>query len=195
MVCYSRVTSFALQANLKADRSCTVEQAIKPCLHQIMKLLAQQPSLLSSLRVHLPRPRCLRALLDAEYVGRGKPPPPQVIPRDALPLTLPDTTVTQHIRPWLYWDMIQEMCQMQKQCMRRGCKNRRRARCGGCKMMEYCGHPCQKQCVFTSFTLTHPSIFHVIFNHKTQFTDSPIVFAFPSSQRLGGASSDMRVRT
>lgn len=103
--------------------------------------------------VHLPRPRTLRPILDSAYIGPGKPHPPKYIPRHVLPLSSPETPFTKHIRPWVGWNNLELRCQIDKECTRRGCTNRRRAVCPDCQTANYCGkkaaRSCESGCLYT----------------------------------------------
>lgn len=107
----------------------------------IRHTVLDHPSLINILRLHLPRPRTLRACLDIAYItNRGQS------FRSSSYLSLRRDERDKYLmeQPWAHILEIQFTCQMDKECMRRTCTKRAKARCKGCQT-RYCGNDCQKQ--------------------------------------------------
>lgn len=115
-------------------------------LASIMHAVHDHPSIIRHLRVHLPRPRTFRAILDSAYLLPGAHPPLYIDP-DVLSLATPITAEAKHTRPWFYWNSLEGNCHVYKQCKRRGCVRRRRKVCSDCQSTGYCGKECQRKSV------------------------------------------------
>lgn len=113
----------------------------------MLGLVIGHPSVLPSIRIHLPRPRTLRALLESLFLGPGKPLPGRHVafPRDYFPIVKSDDPNMRLMPPWSYWRDLEATSQMNKECMRRGCTHRGKKICVDCKQTVYCGGECQKQ--------------------------------------------------
>lgn len=108
-------------------------------------IVEMTPSLLSTIRRHLPRQRLLRACFDMAFS-----------PSDDLREWAKDEDNlgggSPHIRgAWMFLDALQKMARVDGQCIRRGCKRRRSGRCKTCQTADYCDVQCQAQCVFIHF--------------------------------------------
>lgn len=106
----------------------------------LRSLLKDNPHLISIIRSEFPRPRILHGLL---HVTFGVP------HSDTLSWFVRTPSVRQPIlMSWLlgYWALY-ALCEVDGDCMRRGCKSRRRKRCKACKWTKYCGEYCQKEYV------------------------------------------------
>lgn len=101
--------------------------------------IGEAPSALPSIRRRLPRPLLLRALLEVEF-GQD------LQFRQAYQDSHEPARATR--AGWIFLDALHRRCHVDRRCMRRGCANRRRARCKDCQMAEYCSVACQNQCVF-----------------------------------------------
>ncbi|EIM79451.1 uncharacterized protein STEHIDRAFT_143178 [Stereum hirsutum FP-91666 SS1] len=92
------------------------------------------PSLAATLRPHLPRPRIMRALLDAAF--------PAPSPKDVF-VRIGAFQTTQH-DSYDTFSTLQRLVQLQGECGRRGCAEPVKARCSKCQIYYYCGAECQR---------------------------------------------------
>lgn len=107
----------------------------------------QQPSTLTLLRPQLPRPRILHTFLNTVYHSR--------LANTGLEQAVRRTQIEQLIQTWSHYCALERMCLVEGQCMRRGCKKRRRGQCKDCRTTQYCSGLCQKQCVHSGSIPEH----------------------------------------
>lgn len=103
------------------------------------------PSLAATLRPHLPRPRIMRALLDAAFPA---PSPEDVFVRIGVFQTM------QH-DSYDTFSTLERLVRLKGECGRRGCAEPAKARCSKCQIYYYCGAECQRRsvCILWSFVL------------------------------------------
>lgn len=116
---------------------------------KIFEIVKNTPSLLSITRPHFPRPRLLRTCLDMTFLHK-----------DFLSRELHGHD-PRYYKP-LYWMWIlvyhlEQLASIDRQCSRRGCRNRRVWRCRACKSVGYCGAECQSKCVPVSYVSISPN--------------------------------------
>lgn len=112
---------------------------IAAILGDIFTIVGNTPSLLCIIRRHFPRPRLLRACLDMAFLHKDATSrePNVVILGSRLTI----------LRTWVIIDYLESVSSIDRQCSRRGCRNRRAGRCSACKNVKYCGIECQSRCV------------------------------------------------
>ncbi|KAF7795644.1 hypothetical protein EIP86_006809 [Pleurotus ostreatoroseus] len=103
----------------------------------------------AELSAQFPRWRTLTTLFftDAESQQGLQGPPPQnaILPAQWA---------------WQMFNLLSVGCRPKAKCAKRGCNNSGTARCGGCKVIVYCGPECQKAYVVLSFTCRFTLIDH-----------------------------------
>ncbi|EIM87201.1 uncharacterized protein STEHIDRAFT_146693 [Stereum hirsutum FP-91666 SS1] len=116
----------------QGDTSQIELQYVGDCITGITQLLEGRPVLLPIVRADLPRPRLKHACLEKALGASVQP-----------LIRVEGPSLQTHA--WYLVDQFENMCQVDRQCMRRGCKRTRRARCKDCKVTEYCSYQCQKK--------------------------------------------------
>lgn len=111
-------------------------------------------TLLPLFRAQLPRPRIMRALIDASHSSRTAsevPYCPPIIRRSHKFVVDEDRTPMA----WMFLDSLEKHCRegKEKYCWRRGCKERAKSSCKDCLLTRYCDKTCQKRSVPSSTTL------------------------------------------
>lgn len=108
---------------------------VSPVIGVFCDAVRLTPSALAIIRHHLPRPRLLRACLDMAF---------------ASSLTLRRRVRRQGANTvgfvrgaWMLLDLLCYQAQIHRECMRRGCRRKRTARCKACGTTEYCSEECQ----------------------------------------------------
>lgn len=113
----------------------------------IFMIVRFNPSLLSPVRRDFPRPRLLRACLDIAFLHKDtvSRETDVIIPRN----------ITSMDETWIIVDFLERMSSIDRQCSRRGCRNRHIGRCRACKDVGYCGHECQSRYVRGTLSFMH----------------------------------------
>lgn len=126
--------------------------------------LDMHPSLIALLHKHFPRPRMMRSLLNASFCDAGISYPDEDNTGDTrYPPDILDYHEWRRImrrmgssddpigknntvrRGWYILATLEARCQLDRHCMRRGCRKLREKRCKACRTMEYCGWECQEK--------------------------------------------------
>lgn len=125
-------------------------------LGDICSIVRNTPSLLFVIRRHFPRPRLLRAFLDMAFL------PNDAVSRQSRQKEwrIPEWNLKAS-GAWIIVDLLESTSSIDRQCSRRGCRNRRVARCRACKSVKYCGIECQSRCV-SFIRMPHLMIIHEV---------------------------------
>lgn len=104
---------------------------------QLRSVLFRNLSTLTFLRPEFPRPRFMHHLFDIAFY-----------PKSSL-IAWSNSGFQSHLsflqKTWMTLISIQTLCQINGQCMRRGCSEPRRKRCKACRTVEYCSQECQRE--------------------------------------------------
>lgn len=107
----------------------------------LYRILKQDPSLTPIVRPQFPRSHMKHAFLENIFGFSSQ----NIDPDDWDDISSDQVRVIK--LGWEFCDSLETLCQVDQQCMRRGCRKKRRARCKDCLKTEYCGPICQKECV------------------------------------------------
>lgn len=117
--------------------------------------LDSAPLFIDVLRLQLPRPRMLRALLELSRTSSGSSAPyPSYYSEYYLDEPGSDEEAdlssggeeTQR-GCWEFLHRLQIACAVPRHCYRRGCLGAAGQRCSACRRVVYCGVDCQRRCV------------------------------------------------
>lgn len=105
-----------------------------------LRLTARDDSRAQSiLKPEFPRPRTLRALLDAAHGPEAA--------TQSLHLSPIVPTGNIYSQAWYVMHNLEMLVKPAKECIRRGCKSRVKKKCKDCGETGYCGTGCQKMYV------------------------------------------------